>query len=150
MRQSHFKTWKIMVTLFIIIILYFFKHNICIKPCVLRQPWRNPSNRRLYKHGICIHPMLFEFATCSAHWFLYATVIKLDFQNYFFVEIILFFLIWMLINLTLLLDEFLDKPLLLPSDGHKSKVKVKSSIWYPASIRLLEGWFWCGFTPQFI
>ena len=28
--------------------------------------------------------------------------------------------------------------------------KVKSIIWYPASIRLFEGRFWCGFTPQLI
>ena len=26
--------------------------------------------------------------------------------------------------------------------------KVKSSIRYPASIRLFKGRFWCGFTPQ--
>ena len=27
---------------------------------------------------------------------------------------------------------------------------IKFSIWYPASIRLFEGRFWCGFTPQLI
>ena len=31
---------------------FFFKHNFCIKPCVPREPRRDPSNRRLYEHGI--------------------------------------------------------------------------------------------------
>ena len=30
------------------------------------------------------------------------------------------------------------------------KSKVKSIIWYPASIRLFDGRFWCGSTPQLI
>ena len=30
----------------------------------------------------------------------------------------------------------------------KKSKKVKSSIWYLASIRLFEGQFWCGLTPQ--
>ena len=29
-------------------------HNFCIKPYVSREPRRNPSNRRLNEHGICI------------------------------------------------------------------------------------------------
>ena len=32
----------------------------------------------------------------------------------------------------------------------ESKSLVKSCFWYPASIRLFEGRFWCGFTPQLI
>ena len=33
-------------------IRFFLKHNFCIKPYVPREPWRDPSNRRLYEHGI--------------------------------------------------------------------------------------------------
>ena len=32
----------------------FFKHNFCVKPYVPREPRRDPSNRRLYEHGIYI------------------------------------------------------------------------------------------------
>ena len=31
-----------------------FKHNFCIKPYVPKKPRMDPSNRRLYEHGICI------------------------------------------------------------------------------------------------
>ena len=32
----------------------FFKHNFCVKPYVPREPRRDPSNRRVNKHGIYI------------------------------------------------------------------------------------------------
>ena len=34
--------------------LFFFQHNFCVKPYVPREPRRDPSNRRLYEHGIYI------------------------------------------------------------------------------------------------
>ena len=34
--------------------IFFFKHNFCVKPCVPREPRRDPSNRRLNEHGIYI------------------------------------------------------------------------------------------------
>ena len=37
-------------------LLFFLKHNFCVKPYVPREPWRDPSNRRLNKHGIYILP----------------------------------------------------------------------------------------------
>ena len=30
----------------------FFKHNFCVKPYVPREPRRDPSNHKLYEHGI--------------------------------------------------------------------------------------------------
>ena len=35
-------------------VLYFFKHNFCVKRYLPREPRRNPSNRRLNEHGIYI------------------------------------------------------------------------------------------------
>ena len=46
-----------------------FQHNFYIKPYVPREPRRDPSNCRLYEHGICMYPTLpgLELATCSIH-----------------------------------------------------------------------------------
>ena len=33
---------------------FIFQHNFCIKPYIPREPRRDPSNRRLCEHGICI------------------------------------------------------------------------------------------------
>ena len=33
---------------------FFFKFNFCVKPYVTREPRKDPSNRRLYEHGIYI------------------------------------------------------------------------------------------------
>ena len=36
----------------IVTFLFVFQYNFCVKPYVPREPWWDPSNRRLYEHGI--------------------------------------------------------------------------------------------------